>query len=286
VVGHPEGNTDDYGHPVYYSRILDPTYTVRCTRWREACEVDGMDVRIPAGARPASGTDAHMAVVDSRRRWEYDFWQVQTDPLPPYGGRIVVSHGGRTRWGTDDADGLESHATASHFALAAGVIRAEEWEAATSSGGSIEHALFAGVRCTSGRSVYPAVPGTTGAVCARNRERETAPALGGRYYLDLSPERIDALPVPEWKKPILKAIARYGMIVGDTFGGDAHSFGIWAESDTQYTSLGEPGRYAAFGRTWGVPQYQGAYYFDIASGVNWRRYLRVVRPCVSSRDCG
>ena len=283
LVGHPNGSGHDYGSPVYYSGLLDPVYTIRCVRWVAVCEVHGMKVRIPAEALPASGSDAHMAVIDARSRWEYDFWEVRTVPLPPFGGRIMIGHGGRTRWGTAESDGLGSNATAAHFALDAGVIRAEEWAGATSADGAIEHALVMSVRCTAGRSVYPAARGATGTICDENRKR--APALGARYYLKMTDERIDALPVPPWRRPILKAMARYGMIVGDTFGGERHAFGLGAESDTQYTVFGYRGPYGQFGQAWGVPTYAGAYVFDIGSGVDWRKHLRVVRPCVSRGAC-
>jgi hypothetical protein len=285
VVAHPEGNMSDYGHPVYYSRASDPVYTVRCTQWRERCEVEGDRLRIPPEARPASGGDSHMAVIDPVRGVEYDFWQVRKVPLSAGGGTITVSHGGRTRWGTGDADGLGSDATAAHFALGAGVIRAEEWATATANAEPINHALFISVRCTAGYSVYPAAPRATGTVCPRKRERQTAPPLGARLYLAMSEAEIDALVVPEWKKPILKAMASYGMIVGDTIGGSIHSFGVWAESDVQYRAFGDPGRYAELGSAWGVPSYGGAYVFDIASGVPWAQNLRVVRVCVSRGTC-
>jgi hypothetical protein len=285
VVGQQAGGPGDYGHPVYYSSGTDPVYTIKCLRWTSGCEVDGMRVRIPRQARPARGSDAHLAVVDAGSDWEYDFWEVQTVPLPASGGTVRVGHGGRTRWGTSDSDGLGSNATAAHFALGAGVLRAEEWSAATSGGGAINHALFVAVRCTSGDSVYPAAPHATGTVCDSKRQRASAPPLGARYYLDMTAAEIDALQVPAWKKPILKAMSRYGMIVGDTIGGKKHSFGIWAESDIQYTSLGHAGRYAELGRQWGAPTYDGAYIFDMASGVAWRQHLRVVAPCVSHGTC-
>jgi hypothetical protein len=284
VVGG-DGTAGDYGHPVYYARPTDPIYRVRCMRWVGSCEVNGLTLRIPAGARPATGSDGHMAVVDPVHGWEYDFWQVQTTPLPRLGGEIAVSYGGRTRWGDSGADGLGSGATAAHFALGAGVIRAEEWEAAVTSGDPIDHALFIGIRCAAGYSVYPAARQATGTVCRQKRERAQAPPLGARYFLDLSATEIAALPVPTWKKPLLTAMADYGMIVGDTTGGRTHSFAVWAESDVQYTSLGYPGRFSALGASWGAPEYDGAAFFDIASGVNWRAHLRVARPCVSSGDC-
>ena len=96
-----------------------------------------------------------MAVIDQQTGWEWDFWQVKSKP--PGGGTLVVSHGGRTRAG---GDGLGSNATAAHFGLQAGVIRAEEWAA-----GRIDHALFMTVRCSAGASVYPAAPSTTAASC-------------------------------------------------------------------------------------------------------------------------
>lgn len=75
------------------------------------------------------------------------------------------------------------------------------------------------------------------------------------------------------------------MIVGDTFGGERHAFGLGVESDTQYSAFGYPGRYGQFGQARGVPTYAGAYVFDIGAAVNWRKRLRVVRPCVSRGNC-
>jgi hypothetical protein len=284
IVGQPEGNSEDYGHPIYYASSSDPLYTVHCTQWTDGCDIDGMTVRIPSDARPASGSDAHMVVIDQEAGWEYDFWQVHTQPLPTAGGRIEISHGGRTRWGTADATGLGSNATAAHFGLAAGLVRADEWSGATAEAAPINHALTMSVRCTSGSSVYPAAAGSTGLVCPAS-SRDGAPPIGAHFYLDLSDAEIDALAVPAWKKPILLAMAHYGLFVGDTFGGTSNSFGLAAESDTQYRALGMPPRYAALGKKWGVGTWNGAYVFDIASGVDWAQDLKVVDPCVAAGSC-
>jgi len=283
IVGQPEGNKEDYGHPVYYANVADPVYTVHCVMWTASCAIEGMKVHIPAAARPASGEDAHMVVIDQAAGWEYDFWQVRTQPLPAAGGVIEISHGGRTRWGTADATGLGSNATAAGFGLEAGVLRAEEWGSAVADGGSIEHALFMSVRCTDGSSVYPAAPGTTGLICPDSTAG--APPLGAHFYLEMSDAQIEALAVPAWKKPILKAMAHYGLFVGDTFGGTKNSFGLSAESDTQYRALGQAGRYAELGKKWGVGTWNGAYVFDIASSVDWSRYLKLVDPCVAAGTC-
>ncbi len=286
IVGHPDGSNSDYGHATYYASAEDPLYTIHCTKWTASCPIEGMQLHVPAAARAASGTDSHMVVIDQAANWEYDFWQVHTQPLPPAGGVINVSHGGRTRWGTEGADGLGSNATAAQFGLSAGVIRAEEWEAAVASGTAINHALFMSVKCSGGYSVYPAAPGTTAAPCSSfGSSNEGAPPMGAHFYLDMSDAQIDVLAVPAWRKPILKAMARYGLFVGDTFANGPNSFGLAAESDAQYRAMGQPGHYAALGKKWGVGTYDGAYLFDIDTGVDWARYLKVVDPCVAQGSC-
>jgi len=259
----------DWQHPAYYPSPRDPEYEVHCIKDWGTCEVEGMRVRIPASARPAGGGDGHLAVVDQETGWEYDFWQVKRKPRN--GGRLVVSWGGRTRV---DGDGLGSDATAAHFGLLAGSIRAEEMRR-----GSIDHALFMLVRCDSGRVVYPAQG--KGLPCDDGR---TAPSQGTRFQLDLSPARIAALRVPAWKRTILTAMAEYGLYVGDTTGGTP--WNVAFESGSTHTSFGRPDPMVGFARRAGIPRLSdGRYYFDLASGVDWRRHLRVIDPCVARRAC-
>jgi hypothetical protein len=99
----------------------------------------------------------------------------------------------------------------------------------------------------------------------------------------MSDGQIAALPVPEWKKTILRAMAQYGMIVGDTGG----TWGIGIDSGVVYTSFGHPDQWVALAQQWHVPYYAGDrdYIFDLGSGVDWGRYLRVVSPCVSRGNC-
>ncbi|MGH2846384.1 MAG: hypothetical protein ACRDL0_10290 [Thermoleophilaceae bacterium] len=270
MAGHSDGN-DDYMHPLYYSRSGDPTFTIRCTMY-DCPSIEGHSIAIPDAARPASGDDAHMAVIDQATGWEYDFWGVHSKPAG--GGTIEILSGGRTRI---DGDGLGSNATAAHFGLAAGVIRAEEMEA-----GRIEHALFMSVRCVDGTRVYPAAG--MGSICSDRGESDAgAPPLGARFMLDMSAGEIAALAAPRWKKTILTAMAEYGMYVGDTIGGGA-SWGIWTESGASYTSFGAEDRWDPFSRSVGAPEWDGGYVLDIRQGVDWSR-LRVVHPCVSQSSC-
>ena len=258
----------DFQHPTYWSTPDDPEFTIRCTRPYGRCEVEGMRVRIPERARPAGGSDAHLAVVDQRSGWEYDLWEVESKPSG--GGELVTGYGGRTRI---DGDGLASDATAAHFGLLAGMIRAPELRR-----GRIDHALFLVADCDSGEIVYPARG--RGAPCG---DRTDAPAQGMRFQLDMSDAEIRALDAPRWKRGILRALARYGMFLGDTGGSP---WDLEFESGSTYTSFGYPDPIAEYAKRIGISQEDdGRYHFELDDVIDWRSRLRVVDPCVSERSC-
>jgi hypothetical protein len=270
LAGH-SGTSADYYHPIYFSSASDPVFELDATRDWGTSEIEGHRIRIPDAARPAGGGDGHLSVI-TEDGWEYDLWTVSAKPRG--GGRLRFGWGGRTRI---DGDGLGSNATAAHFALAAGIIRAPELRA-----GRIDHALFIGVRCTAARSeaVYPAAPGT-GEPCAGSDP--DAPPMGARFVLDMSDAEIDALRAPAWKKTILRAMSSYGMIVGDAIG--SGSWGLQFESGSSYTSFGRQDPFAALARRAGVGTWEGMYVFNVHDGVDWESRLRLVAPCVSSADC-
>jgi hypothetical protein len=271
------------GEPTYYSRPTDPVYTVHCTRDWGRCAAEGLQVRIPASAVPEgnrgssgtdSGEDAHLTIVDVQAGHEVDLWQVQHDQMPAPGGRLNVSWGGVTDLAGHGIE-VPSAATAAEFASLAGRVRAEELEA-----GRIDHAIFVVVKCDSGRWVFPARK--AGGRCDNPAD---APPMGARLRLDYSGAEIDALPVPAWKKPLLRAMSRYGLIVGDT--GTNDLFSIERESGVQYRAMGRRDRWLAFARDNGFERWGGnggVYIGDLAAGVDWRR-LQVVHPCVSQRTC-
>jgi hypothetical protein len=271
---------DDFGHPIYFSRPRHPRFKVHCTERWGRCEVEGARVRIPNTARPAGGGDGHLAVIDQRRGWEYDFLEVQRKPRG--GGRLRVSWGGRTRIGTRRAHGLGSSATAAHFGLAAGMIRPVELRS-----GHIDHALFMAVRCTNGTYVWPAHGPGAGTSCASiGLPNSNAPALGQHLFLDMSHAQINALDEPRWKKAILRAMGDYGLFVGDTGG----AF-VVVESGSSYTSFGYRDPWLKLGRRSDVPSWRDEatgstrYLFDFRDAIDWRARLRVAAPCVAQRTC-
>ncbi len=269
------GTSEDWGHPTFFSTSTDPLYTLHATEPWGANSLDGMQIRVPQDARPAGGEDGHMTIVTSEG-WEYDLWRAQV--LPAGGGTLSFAWGGRTRI---DGSGLGSGGTASGFGNLAGMIRAPELAA-----GKINHALFITIRCASGNTsfgnamvagtetssyVYPATSG--GSTCPASETN--APPLGAHFMLAMSEAQIQALAVPIWKKAILTALAHYGGYAGDTGG---PGFGFMFESSTSYTALGLPDPLTTLGQQDGLPTWEGRYVYNIASGVEWEKYLRVLVP--------
>jgi hypothetical protein len=244
--------------------------------------VEGMKVRIPAGAQTegnvaSSGSDsndAHLTVVDRAGGREYDFWQVQANPIPAAGGTLNISCGGYTDINGSGLD-LTSEATAAKWASLAGRVRAEEMLA-----GRIDHALFIVVKCDSGQSVYPAAK--AGSRCS---DTSNAPPMGARLQLDYSDAEIEALPVPAWKKTLLRAMADYGMFIGDT--GTNNLFWVEKETGSQYTTQGRADKWLELVGRGGFDYWSGeggVNVGDLAGGVDWHR-LRVIDPCVSQGTC-
>ncbi len=282
---NPKAGADWY-HPIYYSSAADPVYTVSCIKYGGACEISGMQVRIPAQARRASSTDAHMTVIDQTTGWEWDFWGVQTNPLPATGGTIVINWGGRTRIdgpGGGDADS-DSDANAAHTGNVGGIIRYQEMAA-----GRIDHALFVMVGCSNGTYVFPA-RGKAG-ICT---DTANAPASGQWLRLNMTETEIDALAVSSWQKVIFRAFAKYGGIVADTGGNEA--FGFELESPETYRSFGLPDPWIAWAAAKStepndnIDVYKtsdGVTRYDLnpGRGVDWQSKLQVVDPCVIQKTC-
>jgi len=262
---------DDYGHPIFYARPADPVFRLHCyeKRWGR-CPIEGHEISVPSSARPAAGGDAHLTVVNQDRGWEYDLYKVRSKPAG--GGVLEFRWGGRTRI---DGDGLSSGATAARFGGLAGIVRAAELAA-----GRIDHALFLVVRCDAGRAVFPARG--VGRSCAALRQATAdAPTMGARFQLAMSAGEIEALPIPAWNKTILRAMATYGMFVGDTGGG---SWGIKLESGSTFTSFGYPDPLVAFAQQNGWTPYDKLWVGNLRDGVDWTR-LRRIDLCVTQRTC-
>ena len=122
-------NLVEFGIPIYEADAGTPKYTVPCriTTWGQ-CPFDGHQVPIPDGARPHTGSDGAMVVVDAKTRQVFEFWQAEHA-----NGQWTTSWAGITNL---DGSGWGGGATASGASRLAGVIRIAEIE-----DGNIPHAL-------------------------------------------------------------------------------------------------------------------------------------------------
>ncbi|GAB7044559.1 MULTISPECIES: hypothetical protein [Catenuloplanes] len=305
-VGHLTADPAGHGgEPTYYAQPGDPVFRVDCVEYGGNFTIDGLLVPIPAQAAPEGGwsapatADRHLTVVDQATGWSYDMWQVRGTGLPAPGGTLQISFGGRSRIVGDcagvPADGTNceppgggvGHGTAAHFAGLAGRVRAEELVA-----GRIDHALNIVIDCDNGTAVYPARG--KGRPCANPLN---APPMGALLQLDMTRAEIDALPVQEWKKVFLRAMAEYGMYFGDT--GSRNLFSIEIESGNQYTAFGQADPWLKYGKdNWepytegGVTSYVAKLYGrtgDPNPQLDWMAVvwsnLRVLDPCVAARTC-
>jgi hypothetical protein len=273
LVAGNSGTSSDWQHPTYYAQPSDPVFTLTWTGGGPG-STNGMQIRIPDKARAAGGGDHHLTVVEPDG-WEYDFWNVTYKQ--PGGGVLKYGGGGRTRI---DGYGLASGGTAAGFGNLAGVIREQELAA-----GHINHALFIVVKCTarntafgygeklmgSSSYVYPATHSGSG--CPT--DSTSLPPMGAHFVLAMSDAQIAVLAVPWWKKVILTALAHYGGYVGDT-GGSGFNFQF--ESSSTYTSFGWADLLFSLSRGLGLPLWNGLYVYNVASSVDWARYLRVLVP--------
>ncbi|NMO17538.1 hypothetical protein HPC49_09970 [Pyxidicoccus fallax] len=296
------------GWPTYYGTSTDPTYNIRCG-WNTAtsqCSVGNMPGRAPAGARiqgndGSANADRHLTFIDQVSGIEYDLFEVVTNPLPAGGGDIQVSWAGYTMAMTGDGRALgNGEGNAAKVGNLAGRIRIEELKAAVENNSYIDHALSVSVNCTSARSVYPARPENSGRACSALKiplSNDDAPPMGARLWLDMSYTEIDQLPIPTWKKVILRTLKMYGAIINDT--GSDFYFTLQTESGNQYTSMEANDAWLDFASNlfaqntpdWSkdpAGNYTGKFQ-ELNNNINWTTTvwsrLKVLDPCVSTGNC-
>jgi len=265
----------DYSHPVYYASSSDPTVSFSCSSAQYGCNQSFSSLHIPAQARPAGGSDHHMAVIQPDGT-EYDFWGASYSG----GSSLSASVGAVSSVLTSGIP--TSMSATSGASLAAGLIRFSEI-----SSGTIPHALFIVLPCTTGVT-YPGT--TTASSCPDG----AGVPIGTHMFLNLSDAQINALPAstaPSYLLPVLHALHQYGGYVEDTgcSGNGTESSGtpcVLFESITQYSSFGQTYPGAAFAAAHGYTN-GGQSYVD-PSGINWatlRQYMQVLSPCYAQGTC-
>ena len=215
-------NTDSWGIAIVYAKAGDKTYAIGCTHFD--CD-KSVSFRIPAGAKPTTGSDQHLVVIDGTK--ELDMWRASYNAGTgkwSAGSRYVTNAYG---WGA--VCGLGAHcngAVASGFAAFGGIPRPEDFK-----GDVIPHALTITSPFT--RADFIACPATH-----TDGEESSANAIpeGARIQLDPS-FNVGAQSWPRWKKVIARTLQVYGAYVSDTGGtlairgeADINRQGAWAKA--------------------------------------------------------
>lgn len=242
--GRAYANIYAYGDPVFTATAGTATARVDCTMPWGTCDLEGKDVRIPADARPTTGTDGRMIVVDLAARTSCDFWQA----------RKVSATSWTTSWGTcasldGDGRGPSGGATGGGVNTLTGVVRTFEMRNL-----SIPHALSLATN-NSCRTVFrfPATK-TDG-----SSSRTDCIPEGARLQLDPSID-VNALPgITPGEKAVARALQTYGAINRDNSGSPL--------SMSFEAPIGEADPYPAVGFGWD--------YYDMPH-IPWKR-LRVLR---------
>lgn len=312
-----------FGEPTYFAHPSDPVFHIECTeswgcidRSNSSLNYTDAGVRVPLYVEVEASPDKHISVIDQDIGFEWDFWHVQALVLDPLGHNVIrVGSAGQVPLGSS---GTGHGTTASWFANIAGRIRAEEMMA-----GEIKHALFLTTYCTSDNGwtndagyTFPAFANDLfceavlpdGGLYQVNGEWAPHPGggishpddvpMGALFALDRTEAQIDAMNLAPWKKVVLKAMAKYGMYVGDT---GVRQNALELETGMQYLACGysdrwlqwmesEVARYPDGGHgfepyvpgTPGVQRWVG----KLQEGSEqWVPYLKMVDPCWAQGTC-
>lgn len=217
-------NTDGWGIPIVYASATDKEYTVGCSYFDCGTTVK---FRIPAGAKPTTGSDKHLVVIDLAKGLELDMWRAEynaaTDTWQA-GSRYITNAFG---WGAICSLGQHCNgAVASGFAAFGGIPRPEEFALPV-----IPHALTLTPPYT--RAGFIACPAT------HTDGEDPSPSIpeGARVQLDPT-FNVDAQSWPAWKKTLARTLQVYGAYVSDTGG----TLALRGEAD-----INRPGAWAAAG---------------------------------------
>lgn len=285
----------DVSHPVVVATTSDPLVKTSCYIYCNGTTAPA-SVYIPAAARPAGGSDHHLAVVQPDGT-EVDFWEVSQNSTQ--GGSVArnwqsgdtLDFGSGASCGNFSSGSGETTngATAGGGCLGAGLVRAAELNA-----GNIAHALFVGTNCVANYYVYPATQ--TAQVCT-DSSLPNVP-LGARIQVIDTAAQIQAMPLQPWEKTILIALHTYGGYIMDTGGSAPSTVGlvdVEIEDDAQFAAFGTtvtPMQSYGAANGWTPVSVNGATRYIAASPWNpfsgsggWAAHLQIVSSCYAQGTC-
>ena len=204
VGGGPCGSSShdfEYRKPVYFADANDPVTTVvtkTIPSWDPSGDLrwDGTPIPIPAGARPAEGTDGHLTIVSADRKTAFEFWRATSVSALGIVAATVTQYD-LTGPGYSTIDGNNS-ARGSGMPVISNALRGEEafW--------GFHHALVFDVPYVGSDSVFPAT----------KSDGNRGPLQYGQLFV-LRPDFQIPASAPRGVKNVLRALQLYGAYIGD-----------------------------------------------------------------------
>lgn len=292
------GAPDAVSHPIVFATVRDPLVHTACTRYCNDWGKEGIgtpaQIRIPAKARPATGSDHHLAIVQPNGD-EIDLWDVHDLPGRDWQTGDKISFGDGQNVGSffsgpgQMGNGQPYNAaTAGGAALGAGLIRESEL-----ANQNIPHALFMLTNCVAKAHVYPAIQdGDT--ICSGAGPHTP---FGAHIWFSMSDASIDALPGSADTKTVMHALHQYGGYIMDSAQGNMdHTDGyvVMLEEGAQFGAFGVASPMTTHARAHGwsrstmassLAPYVMEYALPDTSGVDWSRYLRILDVCYAKKTC-
>lgn len=248
--GQAYANLYAYGIPIYTATSSTPRYRVVCDQegaWG-ACPLTQQPMPIPTGARPSSGTDGAMVVIDPATGTVGEYWRARRVGSTWQAGWGAVNSLTGSGWG-----GASTGAGASRLG---GVVRVDEIAA-----GVINHALVVQTdNACAGRFRAPALKTDGDSV------RSDCIPEGARIQLDPTINLAAISGLTPGERAVARALQVYGAYVIDKAG---TSMSVSFEVARDATSSSPGAVYTRAGLSWD--------YFGMPR-VPWKR-LRVLATC-------
>jgi hypothetical protein len=200
------------GFPTYFTHPGDPT--VNIVPSASYGNVSG-PVPMPANAVSATGTDAHLVVLNAANGNEWDYYQFPQNQVITQGANVPVTVGGLTNYQT--GTGWGEVTTAAGAALLGGLVTVDEFMS-----GTIHHALAMAPACNNGWATTPQLanvyPATANAAYTCPTSVGNGIPHGSRIWSDLTPPQVKALNLDNISSILLVALNQYGAFITDTNG--------------------------------------------------------------------
>jgi hypothetical protein len=195
------GHDFEYRKPIYFADADDPVTTIvngQISGWEPSGDLrwDGRPIPIPAGVKPAEGTDGHLTIVSADRKTAFEFWRATSASVLGITAATVTMYD-LTGPGYSDIDGNNS-ARGSGMPVISNSLRAEEAYY------GFHHALVFDVPNVGNDYVFPAT----------KSDGNSGPLEYGQLFV-LRPDFVIPANAPRGVQNVLRALKSYGAYIAD-----------------------------------------------------------------------